>query len=289
MKKLCFLLVSFLFCCSFTFAEFSDQAEEIDFLLFLPNSSNQFENEEQALIQLDNLARYLTSAAGPGRIYVLGYTAAAQNDIDPMALSKDRALFVISELQKRGVSKELFSEPLAYGSVDLWGSNANEEDRSPNRRVRVMQAADSEVEPASIDVPTPVREETITAESGSKISWKILLPLILIPLILVPLVAALVFFASKNKRDSTITAEKKSEPEIEQKAVSVQTINIVIDLDEEIRCRAYELYERRNDQNGDAEGDWYVAVRDICTKYEAGGYRCSISAGCWQAAKTSDQ
>ena len=308
MKKLCFILVFFVFCCFFSFGDTGDQAEEIDFLLFLPNSSNQFANEEQAVIQLDNLAKYLTDRdLYSGQIYVIGYAAAAQNDIEPIGLSRDRALFVINELQKRGVSSDLFSEPAAYGSVDLWGSNASEEDRSPNRRVRVMldgsfltpaamQAADSEVKPASTDnTPvTPVREETVTAESGSKFPWIILLPLILIPLI-----AAIIFLASKKRRNSTGTGEVRDVPVPDNEpianepmadepiAVSVQTISIVVDLDEEIRRRAYELYEQRNGQDGDAEGDWYMAVCDICPRYEADGYRCNLSAGSWQASRTS--
>ena len=80
-----------------------------------------------------------------------------------------------------------------------------------------------------------------------------------------------------------------SPPEKEQIAVAVATITTVVDLDEEIRRRAYELYEQRNGQNGNAEGDWYMAVCDVCPRYEADGYRCSLSDGYWQAAKTSSQ
>jgi len=79
------------------------EQEEIDYLLFLPNSSDLFVNEEQALAQLDNMAKFLLSRdIAPGQINVYGYAAFAANDIDPIHLSRNRALFVINELQKRG-------------------------------------------------------------------------------------------------------------------------------------------------------------------------------------------
>ena len=42
--------------------------------------------------------------------------------------------------------------------------------------------------------------------------------------------------------------------------------------DEEIRHYAYELYEQRNNQIGDAVGDWYKSIHDLTARYEAQGY-----------------
>ena len=159
MKKKYFILIIFVFCGLLAFGE----VDELDYLLFLPNSSNQFVNNEQAVIQLDKLSKYLMEKKlTKGQIFVYGYAAEVKNDIEPMNLSKDRALFVVNELQKRGVSKEFFSDPVAYGSVELWGNNTNEQERGPNRRVRIMldgnvltPSAIKVVEPAPAPAPAP--------------------------------------------------------------------------------------------------------------------------------------
>jgi len=49
--------------------------------------------------------------------------------------------------------------------------------------------------------------------------------------------------------------------------VSQSTVN----LDEEIRRRAYELYLQRNGQDGDPVGDWFVAEREIRARYATAG------------------
>ena len=274
MKKVYFLLSFFIFCCFLIFGDAGEQ-EEIDFLLFLPNSSSQFVDEEQASIQLDNLAKYIMGRdLVPGQISVYGYAAYVQNDIEPVSLSRDRAVFVISELQKRGISKELFSDPVAYGSVDLWGSNINEENRGPNRRVRIMLEG-AFISPGAIQTvdPQPIPEEVYAGEPGSGFPWKYLLPLLLLPLI--------IFLASRGRKKDTGVIPEKAQ----SVASEVLTSNVVVDLDEEIRRRAFELYLQRNCENGDADGDWYMAVCDICPRYEADGYRLDL-AGHWQATKT---
>ncbi|MCL1817922.1 MAG: hypothetical protein FWG35_03255, partial [Spirochaetaceae bacterium] len=197
MKKLSFLFVLIAFWGFPAFGDASEQ-EEIDFLLFSPNSSNQFVHEAQAMIQLDTVAKYLMGRnPAAGQIYVYGYAAAVANDIDPLGLSRGRALFVINELQKRGLSKDLFADPAGQGSVDLWGSNINEEDRGPNRRVRILLdstiltpaiARAVEPEPKAPEVvPEPVQREKSTFPW-----WLILLALAAL--------AALIFFMSRRKK-----------------------------------------------------------------------------------------
>ena len=101
MRKLLLTLILFAFCTIF-FVGAADDQEEIDFLLFYPNSGNKFVNEKQAAFQLDNLAKYLKGKTlVPGQIIIYGYAAEADNDIDSLELSKNRAVFVIDE---RGAS-----------------------------------------------------------------------------------------------------------------------------------------------------------------------------------------
>ena len=129
MKKIAFLLVLVTFIVFFGFGETSEQEtaaepdesgsppEEMNYFMFLPNSSTLFVYEEQALIQLDALARYLTDGERvSGQITVCGYSTPF--DDYPFTLSKERALFVITELQKRGVPEELFSDPIHYDQLE---------------------------------------------------------------------------------------------------------------------------------------------------------------------------
>ena len=235
---------------------FGDTGEqEIDFLLFSPNSSNRFVDEEREKIHLDNLARYLLSRdLAPGQIHVHGYTAAAKNDVEPMGLSKDRAFFVINELERRGVPSILFSEPVAHGEVDLWGSNITEGDRNPNRRVRIM--LDGNYLTAAALVAT---EETAGARS-----W---FPWVLLPLL--ALLALFLLFMLRSKEGTT--------------AAAVTACGSYVNLEEEIRRRAYELYLAREGQNGDADTDWYKAVPEICARYEAAVYDVYTEDGYWWA------
>ncbi|MDR1869485.1 MAG: hypothetical protein LBQ82_05830 [Treponema sp.] len=224
------LLSFLLFFIVFTVFVDAEEQEEIDYLLFLPNSSDLFVDEEQALAQLDNMAKFLLDRdIAPGQINVYGYAAFAANDIDPVHLSRNRALFVIDELQKRGVPQNLFSVPVGHGEVDLWGSNIDEDNKIPNRRVRVVlngsvlvleqstgqviesevpapvepEAADSEITISSIDIDeTPIKSKDTTVRSNKTFPRWILLPLLL--LLLIP------FLFSKLRKKST---EKTIKPE----------------------------------------------------------------------------
>jgi hypothetical protein len=315
MKKQC--LVSVLFVC-IVFWVFGDteKQEEIDYLLFLPDSSSLFVNEAQAMVQLDNMAKYLRGRElSPGQIYVYGYAAFAENDIEPVNLSRDRALWVVNELQKRGVPYLLFADAVGHGSVDLWGNNEDEEGRSPNRRVRVvldgtvitpqiLKDAESEIPVATIDieedVEAPISQESTTDES-KPFPWWILL---LLPIL------GLIFFLLKKKKSpdkKTAKPEKIEEPiaapvpapiaasepvkptpipipaseSVKPAATSTFTVN----LEEEIRFRSYELYLRRYGHSENHYEDWCRAVLEISAKYEADGYQVYRENENWWARK----
>jgi len=111
MKKYGLVLVFFIFICLSAFA----YLEEIDYLLFKPNSSNEFADEALAKEHLDDLAYYLTNRnLGFGEIHVFGYSIEAANDIESDVLARERALFVINELLNRGVPEYLFADPVTY-------------------------------------------------------------------------------------------------------------------------------------------------------------------------------
>ena len=249
--------------------------EEIDFLLFMPNSGNEFVEASQAMLQLDNLSKYLTSGnLIPGQIHVYGYAAIVENDIEATDLSRDRALFVMHELQRRGVSADLFAAPVAFGEVDLWGNNRDEEDRSPNRRVRVVLDGDV-LTPAVIQAAPPaepVKQESKPEEPKSKFPWWI---------IVIPLLALILFFLLKKRKP----AEKPVQEAPPVAAVPVVISYTNVNLEEEIRFRAYELYLWRSGQNGDADTDWHNAVRDVSARYEPSGYQVYYEGRSWWAKR----
>jgi hypothetical protein len=298
--RLAFILFVF-----FGFLAFGDttEQEEIDFLLFSPDSSDLFVNEEQAMVQLDSLARYLTSRdLSPGQVYVYGYAAFAENDIEPVNLSRDRARLIINELQKRGVPQNLFADPVGHGSVDLWGSNIDEEGRIPNRRVRIVlddkiltlqavKAAEPEVNIASIDIEeAPIRQES--AADKSKFPWWLLL--------LLPILALLFLLLKKKKSTDGKTAEPKKveEPKpapapipapaaASEPVKPIATSTFTVNLEEEIRFRAYELYLQRNGHSVNEYEDWCRAVIEISAKYEANGYQVYREYDNWWARKVT--
>jgi hypothetical protein len=279
MKKLYILIVFLTLWGKGAFGDVGKQ-EEIDFLLFLPNSSSQFADAAQATMHLDAAAHYLKSREIlPGQIYVYGYAANAKNDIEPNSLSINRALFVIQELQKRGIASELFADPVGCGQVDLWGSNANESARSPNRRVRILledivltpslAASESAVviPPTVMPPEEPIRHEYLTEESRSSFPWWLLL-LLLLALLALPAIATIMFFMSKRKRNASakpipICAQKAEPPEEKIKILE----------EEEIRRYAYELYDRRDGYNEDEVEDWLQSICELTDHYEALGYR----------------
>ena len=84
MKKLLYLLFFLIFFSIFVFAQSNGEAmggasntsprEEIDYLLFRPDSANSFVAETEAGIQLDKVVRYLQQLDHTNyRIYVYGF------------------------------------------------------------------------------------------------------------------------------------------------------------------------------------------------------------------------
>ena len=343
MKKLGLVSLFLFFTALFAFSE-PENPEEIDYLLFLPDESRWFVNEAEAMIQLDNLAKYLLGKnLASGQIYVYGYAAFALNDVDPVNLSRERALFVISELQRRGVSRNLFSDPVGHGSVNLWGRNTDEEDRGPNRRVRVIldgnivtpetikepeiiKESEPEIVISSADDREPVSQEAATEKYGAKFPlWLLFL------LLLLALIAALIYLLSRRKKSPAAkpavpvktkpvkvkpvkvkpvkvapvktepvkaepvkTAPTKVEPvragPVNAAPVKVEPVKTApvngepVKLDEEIRRRAYELFQERGSQHGNMAGDWYSALNDVCAKYKSAGYRIYFEGDHWWAS-----
>ena len=229
MKKYLYTLIFSLILFSvFSFPIYGNDEEEVDFLLFMPNSSDRFVNHEEAMLHLDNVAAYLLNRnPAPAQIRVEGYTAIAPNDIDSYILSMERAVFVINELQRRGVPDELFSSPGAFGEVDIWGNNINELERRPNRRARILLEglAISPVvvvtpppepippppppPPAPAPVPPPVAAPVESQDNG--FPWYLLL----LPLLL--LIPFLMWKSKKKKGEDKTTSDKpliKPEPVI---------------------------------------------------------------------------
>ena len=258
MKRLLLLLV-FVSLVGFLAFGSTGEQEELDFLLFLPNSGNQFVNEDRAMIQLDKAAGYLmTRNLSPGRISVYGYTAAVVNDIEAMDLSRDRALHVINELQKRGLPGYLFAEPIACGPVDLWSGYTDDEDKGLNRRVRILF---DETIPAT-------QHESETERADSEFPWWII-PLVLIG---VAVIGNIMLLAFRSKRNST-----EEIPMVIPAAVAAQPGEKVYVLtEEEIRRHAYELYQQCDGQNGDAVEDWRQSVRELTANYEDQGYQVKL-------------
>ena len=289
MKKQCLIFILFVLCGVSIFGS-NNKQEEVDFLLFMPNSGSRFVNEEQASVQLDNLARYLSNKdLTPGQIMVYGYAAFAQNDIGSVDLSKERAFFVINELRKRGVSKDLFSEPVGYGSVYLWGNNANEDDRKFNRRVRILLDGESPIAitPEVIKPQAePVTPKDTVKKSGFKFPWWLLLALAALLL----LYLMLLLFRRRSVKPARKSGTANARPQTAKTntaaalpaAISTDTVN----LDEEIRLRAYELSQQRNERGDYQEQDWHNAVRDISAWYEACGHSVFSDGGYWWASRS---
>ncbi|MDR2575137.1 MAG: OmpA family protein [Treponema sp.] len=300
MKKLYFAFIFFVFCGFFVFGD-NDKREEVDFLLFMPNSANRFVNEEQAFIQLNKLALFLSNKnLLPGQIIVCGYTAYAPNDVKSVDLSRERAFTVIEELQKRGISKELFADPVGYGAVYQWGNNTNENDRKLNRRVRILLDGESpmpvtheiiaaETEPYRAEAinSVVVKEKSFAPEYMSK-KPKYKFPWWVISVLLLLMLLFLLFkersrkeVQSKNEQPQTPITENGHEFTPEE-AVTTWMVN----LDEEIRLRAYELSLERNGSGDYREQDWYNAVQEISTWYTACGHSVFTDGGRWWASRS---
>jgi hypothetical protein len=243
------------------------ETEEMDYLLFLPNSSSMFVNEVQAAIQLDDTAKYLRSRnLGPGQVLVYGYTADVANGVDSVGLSRDRALFVINELQKRGISRDVFAIPIGYGQVNHWGNNSSEKDRSLNRRVRIF-IDDTILTPNIMRngeslISSPV--QYANEEARPNIPWWMLF------LALLAATAAVLYlaFASRESQSNDIVPHKTPEP-----IPAAEKVKIKILERDEISNYAYGLYQQRYCQDGSDADDWDQSIRDLTDYYEARGYQ----------------
>ena len=284
MKKLFLVLVLLAVSLTFVFGDNGEQ-EEVDYLLFMPNSSNQFMDEARARVQLDNIARFLrTKNLTDAQIYVYGYAADVANDIDPNTLSRERALHVINELQRRGINRNYFTTPVGHGSVNLWGNNVNEAGRSPNRRVRILfediiitpeVVEEAEEEIAAFELAEEESMQTVPAQNDDSFNWWWLL-LLLLPLLL------LLWPKRKAKKIKTApikpkpVAEPIAQPVAEQKAALIRPVGgepkYYRLTEEEIRNLSYKLFEERNHQHGYDETDWHNAIGQLFAKYEAEGY-----------------
>jgi len=287
------LLIFFLVFFGFVVFSQTGSHEEIDFLLFLPNSGETFVDEDRAWIQLNNIAKYLKERdIAPGQVIVYGYTAFAANDVDAEDLSRQRALSVIAELQKRGVSRNLFADPVGHGSVYLWGSNTEEEDKAPNRRVRILVdgkvivpqvIAEPEPEPV-LPVIRPAEEPAapVAVKKKSGFQWLLLLLVLLIPLFF------LLFRMLKNKNDEEPAAINEPVPAPAPPPPAPapdETVVDTVDLEEEIRRRAY-FRSQGHGEYSDVDQDWFVELPKVCAEYEAKGYRTYMENGTWWAKKT---
>ncbi|MDR0442275.1 MAG: OmpA family protein [Treponema sp.] len=253
MKKLCVLFVVFLGLVVFTGAE----EEEVDFLLFRPDSGDKFVNEDREKIHLDDLAKQLKAKnPGAGEIHVYGFAAEFQNNTDDSELSINRAAFVINELVKRGVPKGWFSGPQGYGATGAFGSNTNEEGRINNRRVVIMLEGE-ELIPEIKKADDAPKAESAPEKSPCKAAC-------IFPWILSALLGLILLGLLLSKR------KEKHE---------------TVDLDELIRMRAYELYLARGGRDENAQEDWHTAKNEICARYEADDYKTALVNGHWQASK----
>jgi len=111
------------------------------------------------------------------------------------------------------------------------------------------------------------------------------------------LIAAILFLLFRKKRRTESKTMSEAAPlsvvsNVPEKvvapivAVPAEKVSVV-DLEEEIRFRAYELSLERGWQNGDMDGDWFVALPEICSRYEAAGYQVYTEDGSWKARRSS--
>jgi len=61
-------------------------------------------------------------------------------------------------------------------------------------------------------------------------------------------------------------------------AASVVLGQTDLNLDEEIRRRAYELYLERNGASGDPNRDWFIAEREVRSRYASAGHPSAMAA-----------
>ena len=155
MKRLLLPVLLCTFCIGVIFGQ-SGRLEEYGSFLFRPDSSTAFVDEVQVSKELDELAVTLKGMnLVPGSIKVHGYAARSnQFLVYSTGLAYNRAVFVIEELHKRGITWELFASPVGYGEIIVFGNEPAE-----NRRVTVNV----------IDLP-PVGETTMMDNENWRIA-----------------------------------------------------------------------------------------------------------------------
>jgi hypothetical protein len=125
----------------------------------------------------------------------------------------------------------------------------------------------------------------LTAIAVTKFPWYILIPYLFIPLV------PILFFTRRrheNEKDVIIEGRGEIQPSAEDvkedilASISEETGVIVVDLDDEIRQRAQELYEQRGGHDGNSYEDWYKAYPEIRAKYEAQGYSTQLDPETWR-------
>jgi putative multiple sugar transport system substrate-binding protein len=160
---------------------------ELGYLLFAPDSTN-FENYNEAKDLLDQYAKNINEISSKNKqIYINGFTAIYDNNIDPIKLSYDRANIVLQELVSRGISAERFDIAKGNGGTEEWGNNAVSKYRRLNRRVTIsidtlkeipqiddIQETESEIKGNDL-------ENNVTKnKSFGKINWKKVIIVVLI-------------------------------------------------------------------------------------------------------------
>jgi hypothetical protein len=70
-----------------------------------------------------------------------------------------------------------------------------------------------------------------------------------------------------RKRKTAAIESAPLRPATLQAASNVVAKKSDVNLDEEIRRRAYELYLQRNGAAGDPNRDWFIAEREILSRY----------------------
>jgi len=170
--------------------------KDIGFIIFAPDTAI-FENEVEAKNLLDQYAKSINNISSKEKqIFINGYTAIFDNDVDPIKLSKDRADVIYNELLSRGISSERFNIMKGNGVTDNWGKN---NDRRPNRRVTIAIEEFIEALPiisgggmVKTENPAAPKSETVKA-TPKKINWKQILKIAAIVLAVVA-VALLIYY-----------------------------------------------------------------------------------------------
>jgi putative multiple sugar transport system substrate-binding protein len=178
---------------------------ELGYLLFAPDSAD-FENYNEAKDLLDQYAKNINEIPSKNKqIFIDGFTAIYDNNIDPIKLSYDRANIVLQELVSRGISAERFNIAKGNGGTEEWGNNAVSKYRRLNRRVTISIDTLKEIpQIADIQKTEPeikgndIENNVTKNKSSGKINWKKVVIVVLI-IIAVIIMMGLIVFLKKRK------------------------------------------------------------------------------------------